>query len=758
MINVLDSERDSGIDIIGKIPWGTHFCQFYETRDDLKDILISYFKAGLESNEYCMWITSEPFNVEDTMEAMRNAMNNFDYYLNKGQIEIVPHTKWYLLKDISDYQKVLNGWVEKLEHALKKGYSGLRLSGNTFWLEGYDIWADFAQYEQEINNMIGNYKMIAICTYSLLQCSINDILDVVNTHQFALIKQKGSWRLIENAEHKETKAVLRTEILERKKLEEKLMQLNAELEERVKKRTEEIIKTTLELKTSKKEQKLVEEQLLRQAELLDHAQDAIITTDLQYNIIYLNKSTQEFYGHLSGKVIGKSIDVLFIEATYLLHQAKKQVEKKGGWLGELQILTRDQEKKVVQSRWTIMKNKKGVSKSVMVINTDITEKNKLETELFRAQRIESINTLASGIAHDLNNVLTPIIMSGNVLKKKLTDDQSKAMLDIIESNAWRGANLLKQLMAFTKGVEGTYTTLQMAPIINDMKKILIETFPKNISFEINVADNLLPISGDETQLYQVLMNLCVNARDAMTNGGTLSITVENYFIDVTFTHFHVDAHVGPYILIIISDNGTGISPEIIDKIFDPFFTAKGLDKGMGLGLSITRGIVKSHGGFISVYSEYGKGATFNVYLPAVEEGEEDKALFRKKELVKGHGEKILLVDDEPEILEVFQCILEDNGYNVLTARNGAECIDLYTHHAKNVNLVIMDMIMPTMDGVATVRVLREINNQVKIIGTSGLLEYQQFVQNSDSFQAFLNKPCATDKILQIIDQVLNEKK
>lgn len=203
-----DRLRKSGIDIVGDIPWGTHFCQFYQTQADLIDILVSYFKAGLDGNEFCMWITAHPLTEKEAEAAMRNAVPDFDRYLERGQIEIVPYTEWYLKEGVFDSRRVLDGWVEKLAGATRRGFSGLRLTGNTFWLER-NGWGDFLRYEDEVNTVIGNYRMVALCTYSLDRCGASEIIDVVNTHQFALAKRAGKWDLIESAEHKRAEDAMR---------------------------------------------------------------------------------------------------------------------------------------------------------------------------------------------------------------------------------------------------------------------------------------------------------------------------------------------------------------------------------------------------------------------------------------------------------------------------------------------------------------------------------------------------------------------
>jgi two-component system, cell cycle sensor histidine kinase and response regulator CckA len=389
---------------------------------------------------------------------------------------------------------------------------------------------------------------------------------------------------------------------------------------------------------------------------------------------------------------------------------------------------------------------------------DITEKKRLESQLLRAQRMESIGTLASGIAHDINNVLTPIMLSQELLQEKLTDKESQRLLNTIERSTKRGANLMKQVMSFSKGVEGERNALQVKGIISEIEKIAKETFPRNIKIRTDIPKDLWSVSGDATQLHQVIMNLCVNARDAMSDGGILSISAENIFIDEDYASMNAEAKIGPYIIITVSDTGTGIPPEIMDRIFEPFFTTKEHGKGTGLGLSISLGIVKSHGGFITVYSEVGAGTAFKVYLPAIPTIETLKAEERQLELPTGHGESILVVDDEEQILEMTKKTLETHGYRVITANDGKEAIALYLQHGEEINLVLMDMMMPVMDGSASIRELCKVNPEIKIIAVSGLTEKDKLVKVDDvHVQAFLSKPYAAEKLLKTINDIISTK-
>ncbi len=387
---------------------------------------------------------------------------------------------------------------------------------------------------------------------------------------------------------------------------------------------------------------------------------------------------------------------------------------------------------------------------------DITERKKLESQLLRAQRMESIGTLAGGIAHDLNNMLTPMMLSLHILKEKFKDEQSQKLLTTLEQNSQRSANLIRQVMSFSRGIEGERKTLAVTHLISEIEKIAKETFPRDIKLQTDVPDDLLKISGDVTQLHQVIMNLCVNARDAMPYGGILSITASNFYVDQNYVRMHTDAKVGSYVVITVSDTGTGISPKIMDRIFEPFFTTKEHGKGTGLGLSTAHAIVRGHGGFITVYSEVGGGTAFRVYLPAIKT-EMQEACEHQPELPIGNEELILVVEDEESIRDVTFSTLEENGYKVLNANDGAEAVALYAENMDKIKVILMDMMMPVMDGQASIRAIRKINPQVKIIVVSGLAEKDRLKNVTEYTNAFLPKPYTAERLLKTVHEVLNAK-
>jgi two-component system cell cycle sensor histidine kinase/response regulator CckA len=505
------------------------------------------------------------------------------------------------------------------------------------------------------------------------------------------------------------------------------------------------------------ERKLGEEKIREQAALLDIVQDATFVRRVSGEISYWNKSAENLYGWRATEVLGKNFDEkLFGSSAQLAEILAVALEKKA-WSGETRQFTKDGKILIVESKWTLGGNG-GAAQLFLVTNTDITERKQLEAQFLRSQRMESIGTLAGGIAHDLNNVLSPMLMSVQILQRKHPDEESQNWLAALRENAERGANLIKQLLSFARGTEGDKLTLQPRHLVKEVIRILRDTLPKSISIRFFIPDNLWTISADPTQIHQVLMNLCVNARDAMPSGGTLTLKAENAAIDRNYVATHREARTGKFVLITIADTGIGIAPENLDKIFDPFFTTKEIGKGTGLGLSTVAGIVKSHQGFVSVYSEPERGTRFDVYLPAIETRETQAAETVEVEPPKGDGELVLVVDDEEAIRKITQMTLEKFNYSVLTAANGAEALALYETRKNDIAVVVTDMMMPVMDGAALIPKILEINPQISIVSTSGLLEINGANQTQNpAIKAFLPKPFAAEKLLETLARVLDKK-
>jgi PAS domain S-box-containing protein len=502
------------------------------------------------------------------------------------------------------------------------------------------------------------------------------------------------------------------------------------------------------------ERKHAEERVREQATLLDQAQDAIFERDLDGRILFWNKGAERIYGWRREEVLGKHIaDVLKISPQQY-DEFNRAARDKGGWSGEVIQIAKDGRELNIDGRTTLLRDAVGRPKSVLVVNTDITARKKIEAQLMRSQRLESIGILAGGIAHDLNNILSPILVACDLLRPATEIDRKR--IASMRTNSLRGAELIRQVLSFARGTEGNRIEINLKHLLKEMEQVMFETIPKNIRIHKNVQPELWSVSADPTQLHQILMNLCVNAKDATPDGGQLILEASNLLIDAEMAETLPESTVGPHIVISINDTGVGIPKDIQKKIFDPFFTTKPLGKGTGLGLSIVFGIVKDHKGFIQIESEVGQGTIFKIYLPAVPKRSEETQKLRPATLLKrGNGELLLLVDDEVAILDLNKQVLEMAGYRTLTASNGAEAIEVFTRHQNEIKLVLTDMMMPIMDGAVAIRTIKSIRPQVRIIASTGRGTPEDgTLLIPEGADALLAKPLEVHLLVNTVDTVL----
>ncbi|MEO1349139.1 MAG: PAS domain S-box protein [Cyanobacteria bacterium J06635_15] len=499
------------------------------------------------------------------------------------------------------------------------------------------------------------------------------------------------------------------------------------------------------------ERKRNQQKLQEQAELIDIATDAFLVRDLDSRLLFWSRGAERIYGWGAEEALGQNVDQLLNSDLRQVQAAWQAVLHHGEWQGELSKSTKTKDARIIESRWTLVRDPAGNPKAVLSVDTDITERKQLETQFLRAQRLESLGTLASGIAHDLNNILTPILGIAQILPLQLKDAKPSVLelLTILRTTAKRGAALSKQILTFAQGADSEFKALNLNYIIREVKQFAQKTFPKSIAIRVNAPKDLWMLMGDATHLYQVLMNLCVNARDAMPQGGDLSLSAQNLWLNET----HLDLDPGPYVVVEVADAGIGIAPERLEQIFDPFFTTKEPGKGTGLGLFTVAKIIKGHHGQIQVTSQENQGTRFTIYLPAAPI--ELSPAESEPHLRVGAGELILVIDDEAQIRRVTQDLLETYHYRVLTARDGPEAIALYKAHAAEIDGVLIDIHMPKMSGAIALEALQRINPQLKVVVTSGVMSNEQLViRESLNVQAFLPKPYSVEDLLKAMHTAL----
>ena len=507
------------------------------------------------------------------------------------------------------------------------------------------------------------------------------------------------------------------------------------------------------------ERRIADEIIREQASLLDKSRDAICVTDMDQRILYWNKGAERLYGWSAQEAVGRNTDeLLFRGRSNPPIEPLKQLIRQDEWQGELHKVGKDEREIVVESRWTLSRDKAGRPKSILLIDTDITEKKHIEEQLLRTQRVQSIGAVAGGIAHDLNNMLSPILMVTELLRDELTSETSRQMLDTAKASAHRCAEMVKQILTFARGVGSEPKVVQLRHLIIEMARLVKDTFPRSIQVESRVDNDLYLILGETSQLSQVLLNLCVNARDAMPGGGTLQIGADNVVLEGKRTAMLPEPMSGRFVMISVADNGCGIPAGVRDKMFEPFFSTKEAGKGTGLGLSTTLAIIKAHTGFVEVISEVGKGTIFEVYLPATTRA--DTELIRRGVPVMqmGRGEIILLVDDEAAVLEITKSTLEAFDYRVIAARDGAEALILFQQHVREIDVVITDMEMPVMSGEAWLKEMRKVSPDTKVICISGSDSEpatSHLVQLNP--KATLTKPYTFERLLRALHEVVSAR-
>ena len=515
--------------------------------------------------------------------------------------------------------------------------------------------------------------------------------------------------------------------------------LNKQLEEKVKERTAKVH---------------------QQATLLDITPDAIFVCDASDRIILWTKGAELIYGWNASEVIGKNCrDTVFKDNPQDFSKVASKLKSVQSFTQESTHTTKANKTITIEGRYSVVKTPGFETDSVLVVHTDVTEKKALEDRYLRVQRIQSLGSLSGGIAHDLNNVLTPILLIADVLAtSKGIDEEGKKLLNDIQTNANRGARMIRQILTFARGGSSGRSTLDIKNDVIEVVRIATDSFPKSIETTFDNEKGLNPVLGDSTQLYQVILNLCINSRDAMSKGGKLTVRSKNFKADESFSKMHHSLAAGNYVLLEVSDTGDGIPPEVLGKIFDPFFTTKDPGKGTGLGLATVSEIVKSHGGIVEVTSEVGTGTTFKVYLPAVEGTLSLETEEHLKEAPTGNGEVVLVADNEASVRDIIRIALETYGYTVVPATDGAEATAIFAQKKGEIKVCLIDMNMPVLDGPSTIRTLQRIDPKIKIIAMSAVnLKNKIAEETGNTVKGYLEKPFMSDTLLQLVHDILQKE-
>jgi PAS domain S-box-containing protein len=604
--------RKTGVDVVGDMPWGTHFCLFYETKADLLETLVSYCKAGLEDQEFCLWVVAEPLTGEDARHALERAVPDLDRYLADQSIEIVAARDWYLHEGTFDLNRVISGWSEKLARASARGYAGVRVTGDTAWLEKKD-WKDFCEYEESLNQAVANQRLAVLCTYPLAACGAAEILDVVRTHQFAVTKRRGSWDVIETAGHKQAKAEIK--------------RLNEELEQRVLERTSQLTAVNRELTKEVLQRQRAEGALLRSEAYLADAQRLTHTGSWACNImtreiLHSSEEHSRLYGFDPERGIPSFEE--FVQRIHpedrprVVAMAERSNREGKDFEAHFRVVFPDGTTRYVYGVAHPVFNPSGDLVEFVGILMDVTERRRadeererlrqVEADLAHVTRITTLGELTASVAHEIKQPISAALTDARTCLRWLGRDdpdvrEACEAASRVVKDVTRAADIISRIsLLFKKGVPQR-ELVDVSELVRDMIVLLrSEANRYSIFIRTELAEGLPKVMADRVQLQQVLMNLMLNGIDAMKGTtGRGELTIKSEASD-------------SQLLISVTDTGVGLPPEQPEQIFKAFFTTK--EDGTGMGLPISRSIIESHGGRLWAAGAPGRGATFQFTLPA----------------------------------------------------------------------------------------------------------------------------------------------
>ncbi|MEA3415151.1 MAG: PAS domain S-box protein [Thermodesulfobacteriota bacterium] len=498
-------------------------------------------------------------------------------------------------------------------------------------------------------------------------------------------------------------------------------------------------------------------------QLIENMGDMVFTTDLKGNFTFISNDKKCIAGYEQANLLGRNIkDILLTESVAIVEENfKKQILGENVHPYEIKFVAVDERYIPAEINTSLFYDMEGNLTGIEGTVRDMTEHKRLESELFQARKMEAVGTLAGGIAHDFNNIVqgisgfTEILLLG---KKENDPDYEK--VTHIQTQAFRAAKLTGQLLAFSRKAESMLQPLDLNSEIEKLKEVFVRTLPRMIDIRFHLSGKLHPVNADSNQIEQIILNLIINARDAMADGGQLIVWTENVTLEAKYCQTLPRAAPGEYVLLAVSDTGMGMDKDIVEHIFEPFYTTKEVDKGTGLGLAMVYGIVKNHNGHVYCESMPGQGTTIKIYLPVVKEEKiSQNADHTLEQEVIGGTETILLVDDEEAILEVGKGFLEHSGYTIITAESGEKVIEIVSKvHTFSPDLVILDLNMPGMGGYKCLQELLKIDSGINVLVTSGYSsQVDEKTLRETGARGFIAKPYQMKAMLKMVRGILDDK-
>jgi signal transduction histidine kinase/ActR/RegA family two-component response regulator len=732
--------RKTGLEVLGDRPWGSHFCVFYETDEDLIEMLVPYFKAGIENNELCFWVLSDSLTEEGAWRALNRDIPDADRPPIRRSIEFMRSEDCYLKQGVFDLNRVTEEWGERLKRALDAGFDGIRVSGYAGWPQTRE-WPNFWKYEGSLNESIVDQRMIVLCTYSLIGSSGFDILDVAHTHQCAVSRRVGTWEIIETAALKEAK--------------EEIERLNAELEQRV-------IDRTRALRRS--------EAYLAEAQHLSHTGSFGWNT-LSGEIWWSAETFRIFeFDRANPPDLARMLQQTHPQDRAFLEQTLERARhEKTDFDLEYRLLMPDGSIKHLQVVARALLDESDHVEFVGAV-MDITRRRRAEEahrvqerareemqrQLQQAAKMEAIGRLAGGIAHDFNNILGAILGYGELAQDNSSEGSAvRRQVDQVMHAGARGKALVDRILAFSRSGIGERVPVHPQSVVEETLELLAPSLPVEVRLErrLDAADTA--VLGDATQFHQVTMNLCTNAVQAMAQGGVLTVTLDRVTVGERRLLSHATLSAGHYMRLTVSDTGSGIPPAVLERMFDPFFTTKRVGDGTGLGLALVHSIVADFSGAIDVETQIGAGTTFTIWLPAA--GEMPR-LFAESpvDVPRGHGQTVMIVDDERSLVALAEETLAGLGYEPVGFDSSVAALQAFSAEPQRFDLVLTDEMMPDLTGTELAREIRQLRPDISIILMSGYSD----MQLSERAQAVgimdvLRKPLARRDIAEPVARALH---